>query len=442
MRSKLLIALAVGFGSLILLIGILGFGVVQRVRQMSDQMEAAQRAYIQAEDLLGDISGDLQMVGILVRDYLLDPSSATAPEYRAQLIRQRNLIESRLQLLSTREFRAAEKLRKEVKAYLDSLDPLLAWTLQEKAAFGSAFMRHEVIPRRNAVVELSRQLNGLNLESLRTAEEKTRTSRAALMSFLKMTLAVALGLSLLIAAVTISRVFRLERRTEQERRRAEQAEGEQRRLARNIVHAQEQERKFLSLELHDAIGQTLTAVGLELGNLETLRGGPVERFRERLEEIKRLNAGAVRAVRDLAAGLRPATLDELGLGPALRAHAREFSRRAGVPVDVQIDGDLDILPEEHRTCIFRVVQEALNNCARHANAKGIRIVAYGREDWVHLTIQDDGAGFDIAAPRIGLGLVGIEERVRDLEGKSSVASQPSKGTTIDIELPVKARVDA
>jgi len=179
MRSKLLIALAVGFGSLILLIGILGFGVVQRVRQMSDQMEAAQRAYIQAEDLLGDISGDLQMVGILVRDYLLDPSSATAPEYRAQLIRQRNLIESRLQLLSTREFHAAEKLRKEVKAYLDSLDPLLAWTLQEKAAFGSAFMRHEVIPRRNAVVELSRQLNGLNLESLRTAELDVLAERVA-----------------------------------------------------------------------------------------------------------------------------------------------------------------------------------------------------------------------------------------------------------------------
>jgi signal transduction histidine kinase len=109
-------------------------------------------------------------------------------------------------------------------------------------------------------------------------------------------------------------------------------------------------------------------------------------------------------------------------------------------VDVQIDGDVDALPEEHRTCVFRVVQEALNNCERHAKAKSIRIVAYGREDWVHLTIEDDGAGFNVGAPRTGLGLIGIEERVRDLDGKLRVASKPGRGTLIDIELPVKTRV--
>src|SRR5262245_2860651 len=182
------------------------------------------------------------------------------------------------------------------------------------AAFGSAFIRHQVIPKRDAVMQLSTQLDEVNLNSLRIAQQKTRASRAALMSFVTATLAVARGLSLLMATVTISRVYLLEQRAEKERQRAEDAEDEQRRLARKIVQTQEQERKFLSLELHDAIGQMLTAVGLELGNLEALRGGPVERFRERLEEIKRLNSGTVRAVRDLAAGLRPATLDELGLG--------------------------------------------------------------------------------------------------------------------------------
>jgi signal transduction histidine kinase len=129
-------------------------------------------------------------------------------------------------------------------------------------------------------------------------------------------------------------------------------------------------------------------------------------------------------------------LDELGLGPALRWQGREFFRRSGVPVAVQIDGDLEGLPETHRTCIYRVVQEALTNCARHAQAKNIRISAYGRRDRVHLSIQDDGVGFDPrAASSRGLGLIGIEERVRELDGKVTVISQPHKGTILEVEVP-------
>ena len=142
-------------------------------------------------------------------------------------------------------------------------------------------------------------------------------------------------------------------------------------------------------------------------------------------------------------GLRPTMLDELGLGPALRWQGREFSRRSGVPVTVQIDGDLDGLPETHRTCIYRVVQETLTNCARHAQAKSIRISIYGRHDWVKLSIQDDGAGFDPgeAAAR-GLGLIGIQERVRELEGTVTIISQPEKGTIVEVEVPVGRGVAA
>jgi signal transduction histidine kinase len=136
-------------------------------------------------------------------------------------------------------------------------------------------------------------------------------------------------------------------------------------------------------------------------------------------------------------------LDELGLGPALRWQAREFSRRSGVPVVVQIDGDLDGLPETHRTCIYRIVQESLTNCAKHAGANNIRISVYGRHDWVSLSIQDDGAGFDrqTTSDR-GLGLIGIEERVRELDGKVTIISQPGKGTIVEVEVPVAGGVAA
>jgi signal transduction histidine kinase len=184
----------------------------------------------------------------------------------------------------------------------------------------------------------------------------------------------------------------------------------------------------------------LSAMTMELGNLESSLNSP-DKLRVRLDEARRLNADTIRGVRDLAMGLRPAMLDELGLGPALRWQGREFSRRSGVPVTVQIDGDLEGLPEAHRTCIYRIVQEALTNCARHAQAKTIRISIYGRHDWVQLSIQDDGVGFDPRqASSRGLGLIGIQERVRELEGKVTVTSQPEKGTILEVEVPVASGV--
>jgi signal transduction histidine kinase len=140
-------------------------------------------------------------------------------------------------------------------------------------------------------------------------------------------------------------------------------------------------------------------------------------------------------------GLRPSMLDDLGLGPALQWEGRDFSRRCGIPVSVQIEGSLDRLPDKHRTCIFRVVQEALTNVARHAQAGNICIWIHGGEQAVHLTIEDDGIGFNPRQQhRRGLGLLGIEERVRELGGTVEWISQPQKGTTIKLELPAPPAV--
>jgi signal transduction histidine kinase len=206
------------------------------------------------------------------------------------------------------------------------------------------------------------------------------------------------------------------------------------------VRTQEEERRSLSRELHDAVGQMLSAMTMELGNMESVITSP-DKLRVRMEEARQLNAETIRGVRDLAMGLRPAMLDELGLGPALRWQSREFSRRSGGPVTLQIDGNLEGLPETHCTCIYRIVQEALTNCARHSQAKTIRISIYGRHDWLQLSIQDDGVGFDPRhASSRGLGLIGIQERVRQLEGKVTVTSQPEKGTILEVEVPIASGV--
>jgi signal transduction histidine kinase len=128
-------------------------------------------------------------------------------------------------------------------------------------------------------------------------------------------------------------------------------------------------------------------------------------------------------------------LDDLGLAPALNWHARETRKRTGRNVVVTADDTIDSLPEEHRTCIYRLVQEAVNNAVRHANARTVEVAVRRDCQRVNVTVQDDGAGFDTRFTR-GLGLLGMEERVRRLGGRLKINSEPGRGTLIDAVLPV------
>jgi signal transduction histidine kinase len=446
MRSRSWLVLLIGFGTLILLIGLLGFGAARREQALYNETVAAHDAYLQTDAVLREIPADLYLGGLLIRDYLLDPSHLMAPAYREQLLDRRSAIQERLDLLAHRlgesEQARLRQLRTELEAYWESMNPILNWSPEQKAALSRGFLRQQVLPRREAVIVLAREISEINAVNLRKEQQRLQGSQQLFQSFLRRTLAFAVSLGLLVALISTARVASLERRSEQQRGRAEHAEEELRRLSRNLVRTQEEERRSLSRELHDAVGQMLSAMTMELGNLESSIHSP-DNLRMRLDEARRLNADTIRGVRDLAMGLRPAMLDELGLGPALRWQGREFSRRSGVPVTVQIDGDIEGLPEAHRTCIYRIVQEALTNCARHAQAKNIRISIYGGPDWVKLSIQDDGVGFDLRnASSRGLGLIGIQERVREVGGTVTIISQPQKGTILELEVPIGRGVAA
>src|SRR6267143_2017600 len=135
-------------------------------------------------------------------------------------------------------------------------------------------------------------------------------------------------------------------------------------------------------------------------------------------------------------GLRPSMLDDSGIVPAVRWQASELSRRTGTPVELQIEGDFDGLGDEGRTCLYRVVQEALTNCARHAEATTIQITMQSKKESLCLSIRDDGLGFDTGRARTGLGLIGIEERVKELGGSLAVRSWPDRGTLLRVEIPL------
>jgi signal transduction histidine kinase len=318
------------------------------------------------------------------------------------------------------------------------MQPIFEWTPQQKIALSSLFLRRQVLPRREAVLGMADEASHLVRASFDDQQQRIQQSQAAFRAYQNGMLAVALTLGLLVAGFTVYRISRLERHSERQRARAETAEQELRRLSRELVQTQEEERRALSRELHDEVGQALTALRMDLGNLAASHEHPAPGFDQRLAEAKQLVERTMQMVRDLAMGLRPSMLDDLGLVPALQWQVREFSRRSGIPVALDVDGDLEALPEAHRTCVFRVVQEALTNCARHAQARHVRVAIHGGPTQLALTIQDDGAGFEVAAGRAagGLGLVGIDERVRALAGAVQIVSQPRKGTLLRAVLPL------
>jgi signal transduction histidine kinase len=236
-----------------------------------------------------------------------------------------------------------------------------------------------------------------------------------------------------VALFTILYTRRLERNSETVRL-------ELKRLSQHMVKAQELERRNISRELHDEVGQMLTGLRMELANLDVPAIRQNTTDYQRLEEAKRLTERTLQCVRDLSMLLRPSMLDDLGLSPALRWQAREFSRRSGIAVNLTINGEVDVVPDEVRTCVYRVVQEALTNIARHAHARRINLRVTREGEHIGVTIEDDGCGFDVAkAPRSsGIGLLGLKERVSELAGTTRIVSQPGKGTHISVQLPVPA----
>ena len=166
---------------------------------------------------------------------------------------------------------------------------------------------------------------------------------------------------------------RLERSVKEKYDESLQAQRELKELSKRLVDTEERERRAISRELHDEVGQSLSALLMDVENL-TEMSNEESVFRQGLQKIKTLAENCVNEVRNMALLLRPSMLDDLGLVAALEWQAREVSKRTGMLVDTVEENVSDDLPEEHKTCVYRIVQEALNNCSKHAYAKNVRVV--------------------------------------------------------------------
>jgi two-component system sensor histidine kinase UhpB len=216
-----------------------------------------------------------------------------------------------------------------------------------------------------------------------------------------------------------------------------------RQRAAQIINAQEEERKRVARELHDETSQVLTSLLISLALLEESITSP--EARERISETRQLAHQTLRAIRSLSIDLRPSALDDLGLLPAVRWYIKEYQQKSGIKVEYQADGLKERLTSEVETVIYRIVQEALTNVARHAHAQNVNVHLKEKNNAIEVMIQDDGRGFDVqhllnTKPGLGQergwGLVGMFERAQLLEGTLEIDSRPGKGTTIHALIPL------
>ena len=431
MRLKTWLVAALGLSALVVLIAASMLAASRKVQDIYVQLDQLNRHHRRVEARLRALRSDIHLSSIFVRDYLLDVARERAPEYRQQLAEFRHA-----NLATLKELRPLVQydnqiasLQTNLSEYWATLDPLFDWTTGEKLARSGSFLRREVVPRRQAVLAIAQAIEELNNRNLAAQQDTVAQRHTALLAGLRrLTWQTSLA-GLVLAGVVVFRLRFLERRSGE-------AERQMRALSQQLVNTQEEERKNLSRELHDHIAQVLTGLRMELGRIDRVGGRLDARITSAIADCKHHVDEMFHAVRGLALGLRPSMLDDLGLQAALEWHVRDFTDRYPINVDLRMDGDFDALTDKYGTCVYRVVQEALTNCLRHAQALTVRIELLARDGDLHLTVADDGVGLDPARRHSGLGLRGIDERVMELGGTMTIARGRTRGTVLSARVPL------
>lgn len=435
-------ALGLGFGLLLTLLVCSGLITVREIPRLQKSNESILDEFLSRENRLDQLRSAIYLSGTYVRDYLLEPDPALAEQSRQALTDARRQIQTLVNDTSTAGKESAplvyDHLRQEVQDYWRVLDPVLTWNLTQRHLQGYQFLRDEVLPRRSSMLSIADTIASMNQQQLVERDHRLVKMFSGFQSESLATVVLMFMCGLALAFAAGFHILRLERATMDHLQEVTRARQELRSLSARLIDVQENERKKISRELHDAVGQAMAGIQFELHGLARALADSPDPLRARVDRTRGLVENAVAMVRNIALLLRPSMLDDLGLIAALNWQANEISRATGVRIEVADDLTTD-LPEEHKVCIFRAVQEALTNVCRHARASSVEIAVASVDHEVHVVIRDDGRGFRVPSPG-GLGLLGIGERFESLGGTATISSEPGKGTTIQARLPLPPTV--
>lgn len=441
MRSGLML----GFGVLLILLILSGLSALHALAEVRNANEATLQQFLDKNRQLDEVRAAVYLSGTYLRDYLLEPDRARAEQSRGELLDAKAKIQSLLadngKLSGAADHDMFEALQRELQDYWETMEPVLTWNIEQRRTQGYRFLRDEIFPRRSNTLAIADTIRSVNQQQLMQRDQELQAKFSGVRGQLLLALVVMLLAGIGQAYISTTHLLRLEKQTLKHLQEVTEARQELKDLSAKLVATQETERKSISRDLHDAVGQSMSAVQFELHDLAVALRPYEPRLRERVDNVRELVESSLAVIRNMALLLRPAMLDDLGLAAALGWLAREIARPTGLRIQVQADDLPPDLPDEHKTCVFRIVQEALHNVQKHANANAVEITVRATDAWLMVTVQDDGRGFQHGRAH-GLGLTGMHERAESLGGSVKITSGPGKGTLIEVALPLPQRLQS
>jgi len=409
---------------------------------------AIQTRFARGQELLFAVRSQVLLGSIYLRDALIEaaePSAiATAP---GQLRNLQSQVKQELEQYKTlgpvADTTAWARLEKELDDYWEVAVGLITPESDKTMEIAQARLHTLVIPRRDGIVGLSDEIREVMAEAFNSEQAELFEANRQVRVRIWETTAFAVAVGLCIAALSMWHVGRLEATIRQDHAEVARNRQELRDLSGRLVRAQEDERRTIARELHDEIGQALTAVEVELSVAERAIASD-GRAAGAIKEARLVTERALGGVRDLSQLLRPSMLDDFGLPETLKWYLRKFSDRTGVRTELIDERLTERLPIDVEVCVYRVIQEAVTNVSRHARATACNVFVQRLASSIVVTVEDDGVGLPPPESgngdrRGGLGLVGIRERVSDLGGAFRIEGRSGRGTRLTIELPLTMR---
>lgn len=432
-----------GFGLTIVLWMLTGIALAVRFDQLDAEVQATTDRFLVSEQALADVRTNVLLGAIDWRDAMVDTEPDRSGfylgrlrEYQAASLAGLDALRRSGDLIASSDSLAA--LDREVHEYWESILPIVSLPPARRGADVRRTLSERILPRRGNVVRIVTRIQSINRAQLQQQQRREGEVYARSRNRFLFTGGFALLLSLGVGAFVTRHVRRLDRRLRAELAANAENTADLHRLSARLVRAQEDERRLIARELHDEVGQALTAVKMQLA---VARRALPHGQSSAIDEARDTADAALQSVRQLSRLLHPPMLEDMGLASALDWYLKGFSERTGIPTEVLHAGMDDRPTPEIETCLFRIVQEATTNIARHASATSCRVYVQRLPATVVMTVEDNGQGFDPQATRprteVGLGLIGIRERVADARGTFRIDSAPGRGTRLTVELPVR-----
>lgn len=414
-----------GFAAILILLAASAWEALQLQAAGGAAQQAAYHRFVAKEDAVAAFRRVIWVAGIASRDYFISPNAAGREQLSlslGELEGQGNLALGKLRHLDE-ELMGALRVDAEFQVWLREL----------RAAPGQprSYITEVLVPRRLSALSLIEEFRNQGRKELMEAQDRFLAER----SEASRTLVFLLGASLTVGLAVAFLSLRIASRNESERQIHSR---ELERLSERLLEIQEEERRSLSRELHDEVGQSLTALRMEISHAMSLLA--VGEARTRLIRARELAERTLRMVRDISLLLRPSLLDDLGLGAALQWQLEDFGRRSGIRTEFSGAEVGEDLSDEAKTCVFRIAQEALHNCEKYSGASNVRVILGQEGERLQLEVLDDGVGFSLSdrgLPRQGTGILGIKERAQKLGGTVLVESRPGTGARILVQIPVE-----